>query len=142
MFADKATLRAEAASTSGGMEGDGVRDITLEAAAPKWLRYERRCLLACLGRNPLPEMCIPDILDLTPDRRLIEIEIKRTMADFRQNGDKRSSSMGPTAPSASFHGPTSIERHWKALAPTRTRDRRGHRASTSEGDGLIRPAEG
>jgi hypothetical protein len=66
-----------------------MMDSTLEAVALSWLRYERRCFLVCLGRNPLPEMCIPDVLGMGPDRRLIEIEIKRTMADFRQNGKKR-----------------------------------------------------
>lgn len=66
-----------------------MTDTTLEAAALSWLRYERRCFLVCLGRNPHKELCIPDVLGLGPDRKLIEIEIKRTMADFRQNGNKR-----------------------------------------------------
>jgi hypothetical protein len=66
-----------------------MTDWPLEAAALEWLRYERHCYLVCTERTPLAESCRPDILGMQPDRRLIEIEIKRNVRDFRANGDKR-----------------------------------------------------
>lgn len=63
----------------------------LRFAALEWLRYERRCDLVCLERTPLQgDSCTPDVLGVDKARRAVEIEIKRTMADFRANREKRS----------------------------------------------------
>jgi len=51
------------------------------------LRFEKRCPIVLWERTPRP--CgIPDVLGITKDRYLVEIEIKRTIGDFRANEDK------------------------------------------------------
>jgi hypothetical protein len=66
-----------------------VRDLTLEAAAVEWLRYDRRCLLVCLERSPVRGNYRPDIFAVCQHRNTIEIECKRTLADFKADGGKR-----------------------------------------------------
>lgn len=80
-------------------EGTACGDQPLEASALEWLRYDRRCLLVCTERTPMADPCRPDVLGVLPNRRLIEIEIKRSMADFRANGDKRGMQHRPFWPS-------------------------------------------
>jgi len=60
--------------------------MTLEALALRYLRFERRCMLVALERG----ICLgePDAFGITPARYAIEIEIKRSMADFRANERK------------------------------------------------------
>lgn len=61
--------------------------MTLEARAFAWLRFEKRCKVVLWQRSP--RQCgIPDVIGVTKDRYLVEIEIKRTIADFRANADK------------------------------------------------------
>lgn len=59
----------------------------LRAAAVIWLRYDRGCTVVTMERGF--GSCIPDVMGVTQTRHLIEIEIKRTMADFRANEKKR-----------------------------------------------------
>jgi hypothetical protein len=66
-----------------------VRDLSLEAAAVEWLRYERQCLLVCLERSPVWGDYRPDIFGVCKRRQTIEIECKRSLADFRADGQKR-----------------------------------------------------
>lgn len=59
----------------------------MRAAAVQWLRYERQCAVVALERGP--GLCgIPDVIGVNGKRHLIEIEIKRTMQDFRHNNKK------------------------------------------------------
>lgn len=59
----------------------------MRAQAVMWLRYERDCPVVALERGH--GVCgIPDAIGITPKRRVIEIEIKRSMADFRHNDKK------------------------------------------------------
>ncbi len=63
----------------------------MRAAAIEFLRYGRKCRLVCLERSPFAgDPCTPDVVGVTPARRVVEIEIKRTMADFRHNREKTS----------------------------------------------------
>lgn len=57
----------------------------LRAAAVMWLRYDRGCPVVAMERGL---QCVPDVMGVTANRFLIEIEIKRTMADFRRNAKK------------------------------------------------------
>lgn len=66
----------------------------LRSAAVEWLRYERKCALVCLERTPINnDWCNPDVVGVTSARRVTEIEIKRTMSDFRANREKRRMAM-------------------------------------------------
>lgn len=61
--------------------------MKLETRAFAWLRFEKRCPIVLWERTPRP--CgIPDVLGITKDRYLVEIEIKRTVGDFRANAEK------------------------------------------------------
>lgn len=62
----------------------------MELRAVEWLRYERQCSLVCLGRDVGVALygSLPDVLGVTDKRRAVEIEIKRSMADFRANARK------------------------------------------------------
>lgn len=61
--------------------------MRLESRAFAFLRFEKKCPLVLWERTPRP--CgIPDVLGITKDRYLVEIEIKRSIGDFRVNEDK------------------------------------------------------
>lgn len=63
---------------------------TARAAIAGWLRYERRCVMVCWEREILGlDSRRPDMIGVTRDRHVVEVEIKRTMADFRANGKKK-----------------------------------------------------
>lgn len=78
---------------------------TLTAAAVAWLRYDRRCLMVCLERCPIDTagLYIPDIIGLTRDRRLVEIEIKISVADFKANAKKRAIMCGDRPSVSQFY---------------------------------------
>lgn len=61
------------------------------AAVTGWLRYERRCVLVCWERTPFggSHNYRPDICGVTWQLRVIEIELKQTVADFKANREKR-----------------------------------------------------
>jgi hypothetical protein len=57
----------------------------------EFLRYERQCKLVSLERSPIQwDPCVPDVVGVNKTRRVVEIEIKMTMADFRNNRKKDS----------------------------------------------------
>lgn len=64
------------------------RDIELAAAS--WLRFERRCLLVMFERaeGGVYSFSRPDVIAVTKERHYIEVEIKRTLSDFRANAEK------------------------------------------------------
>ena len=62
----------------------------MELAAMHWLRYQKGCALITLERQPRHvAWSRPDALGLTVQRELVEVEIKRTVADFKANAKKR-----------------------------------------------------
>lgn len=58
----------------------------MRAAAVQWLRYDRQCVVVAIERTF--GCCQADVVGLSPKRHVTEIEIKRTMADFRANPKK------------------------------------------------------
>lgn len=55
----------------------------------KWLRFENKCVIVLNERTPVYGHGQPDVLGVTRSRFLKEIEVKRTMSDFRANAKKR-----------------------------------------------------
>lgn len=71
----------------------------LELFALEWLRFHKRCVLVMTERSPREWYCgRPDVLGILPSRHMIEIEIKRTLADFRSNAMKDCMSRRVTMP--------------------------------------------
>lgn len=65
--------------------------MNLELLALRWLLYEKRCEIAICERSPRSLWCgQPDVLGITKARYTIEIEIKRSLSDFRADSDKPS----------------------------------------------------
>lgn len=62
--------------------------MSLEIFAMNFLRFEKRCPVALFERSPRPGIGEPDVLGITRDRHLLEIEIKRSYSDFRANEKK------------------------------------------------------
>jgi hypothetical protein len=63
----------------------------LRSAALEYLRYEQQCKLVCTERSPFPnDPCVPDVVGVTAKRKVIEIEIKVSWADFKINREKTS----------------------------------------------------
>lgn len=60
----------------------------MEHIALRWLAWERKCLAVMHERSPRNMMGSPDVLGITRSRYLIEIEIKRSVSDFRANRTK------------------------------------------------------
>lgn len=58
----------------------------MRAAAVQWLRYDRQCVVVAIERTF--GGCQADVVGVSPKRHVTEIEIKRTMADFRANEEK------------------------------------------------------
>lgn len=56
----------------------------LEEAAVRWLLLDRKCVAAYTERHPTGYWK-PDAIGVLSSRRIIEIEIKRTVSDFRQD---------------------------------------------------------
>lgn len=64
--------------------------MSLELAAAQWLKYEKRCALVLCERSPRSwHAGQPDVLGILQSRYLLEIEIKRSLSDFRANAKKR-----------------------------------------------------
>ena len=60
------------------------------ASGVEWLRYQRGCYLVAQERGPWSRYGHkPDLLGVDKTRKCIEIEIKRSLADFKQDADKR-----------------------------------------------------
>lgn len=68
-----------------------MKPLALTAATVGWLRYKRRCPLVCCERTPFHNsfMLRPDALGVTRDRKVIEVEVKQTLSDFKANRKKR-----------------------------------------------------
>jgi hypothetical protein len=65
--------------------------MNLELMAMHWLRWERRCIAVIRERSPRSWPCgRPDVLGVTQARYLIEIEVKRSVSDFRADQSKAS----------------------------------------------------
>lgn len=65
--------------------------MTLELAALRWLKWEKRCAIVLYERSPNEWTCgRPDVLGVTKDRYATEIEIKRSLSDFRADARKAS----------------------------------------------------
>jgi hypothetical protein len=63
----------------------------LKHAAVEFLRYEKGCKLVCLERSPFrQDPCTPDVIGVNASRRAVEIEVKRTWQDFKNNRQKDS----------------------------------------------------
>jgi hypothetical protein len=96
---------------------------TLKAVAAQWLRYERQCMIVALERGPSRWWGRPDVLGVTLGRRLIEIEIKQTVADFKANARKECMAMraqGVALPPQQFYFlvPFGILDKVRTLCPT------------------------
>jgi len=60
----------------------------LELAAMRWLWLEKKCLVVLEERTPSYMMGQPDVLGITSGRYMIEVEIKRSVSDFRADAKK------------------------------------------------------
>lgn len=67
------------------------RQDRLEASAIEWLRFERQCQLVALERGVGVGTGVgrPDVFGVDKRRFTIEIEIKRSVSDFRADKHKR-----------------------------------------------------
>lgn len=61
----------------------------MRAAIVGWLRYEKGCFLVCWERSPLFTDCRPDIVGVEKRWRVIEVEVKHSLSDFKANQNKR-----------------------------------------------------
>lgn len=62
----------------------------LEYHAARWLKWEKRCQLVMTERSPRCWFAgEPDVIGVNPSRFIFEIEVKRSMSDFRANQNKR-----------------------------------------------------
>lgn len=65
-------------------------ELNLELAAMRWCKFEKKCMLILRERSPREGYCgRPDVLGVTASRYATEIEIKRTLQDFRADFQKR-----------------------------------------------------
>ena len=63
--------------------------MTLEMMALWWMRFEKDCRIAMFERSPRCSTSgEPDVIGVTQGRYLYEIEIKRSLSDFRANRRK------------------------------------------------------
>jgi hypothetical protein len=63
--------------------------MDMEAAAMEWLRYEHQCPLVVIERGVCCYNHRPDVFAVSKKRFGIEVEIKRTLSDFKADFDKR-----------------------------------------------------
>lgn len=66
------------------------REMRLETRALHWLMYARKCEFAVCERSPRYNIGQPDCLGVTRQRQLVEIEVKRSISDFRAQWSKQS----------------------------------------------------
>lgn len=62
--------------------------MNLELAAMRWLWLEKNCHYVLEQRSPRYHLGEPDVLGVTAGRFLIEIEIKRSVSDFKADASK------------------------------------------------------
>lgn len=59
------------------------------ADALAWLKNNRKCSVLAIERSPWDDVRYrPDVIGVSPGRKCIEIEIKRSLADFKQDTRK------------------------------------------------------
>jgi hypothetical protein len=58
--------------------------MRLEYLAARWLKWEKQCQLVMYERSPGQ----PDVIGVNKNRFLLEVEVKRSMSDFRANQKK------------------------------------------------------
>lgn len=63
-------------------------NLILQAGA-NFLLYEKKCDIISMERGLYDYLGRPDLLGVTRDRKLIEVEIKRSFSDFKANFEKR-----------------------------------------------------
>ena len=65
--------------------------MNLELMAMRFLRWQKRCCIVVCERSPREWTCgKPDVLGVTQSRCLLEIEVKRSLSDFKADFTKRS----------------------------------------------------
>lgn len=63
--------------------------MSLEFRAAWWLKWEKRCPLVIMERSPREFFCgKPDVLGITDARFMLEVEVKRSLSDFKANAQK------------------------------------------------------
>lgn len=62
--------------------------MSIELACMRWLRFEKKCMFVLNERTPQWGVGLPDVLGVTRAREVTEIEVKRSMSDFRANAKK------------------------------------------------------
>lgn len=62
---------------------------SLELYAMEWLRYKARCVLLVNERSIRYGAGRPDCLGVRANRTTVEVEVKRSLADFKNNAAKR-----------------------------------------------------
>lgn len=62
--------------------------MNLELMAMRWLWLEKMCHYVLEQRSPRLFRGVPDVIGITKSRFIIEIEIKRSVADFRNDAKK------------------------------------------------------
>lgn len=62
--------------------------MTLETMAMRWLWLERKCKIVLEQRSPRYWIGNPDVIGVTGCRQLLEIEIKRSLSDYRADANK------------------------------------------------------
>lgn len=64
--------------------------VDLEFYGARWLWNDKQCPIVINERSPRSWSCgEPDVLGVTKNRYLLEIEVKRSLSDFRANAEKR-----------------------------------------------------
>jgi hypothetical protein len=62
--------------------------MNLELLGMQFLRNEKRCMFVINERTPRYQNGTPDVLGVTPARFLLEIEVKRSLSDFKADFSK------------------------------------------------------
>lgn len=62
---------------------------SLETYAMEWLRYKAGCVLLVNQRSVTYGGGVPDCVGVKRSRHVIEVEVKRSLQDFKANSDKR-----------------------------------------------------
>jgi hypothetical protein len=65
-----------------------MNSFYLKTQVAEYLRYKRQCPVVVFERG-LQYLDVPDVLAVSQDRKLIEVEVKISVADFRHDADKR-----------------------------------------------------
>ncbi len=97
--------------------------MNLELMAMRWLRWEKRCEFVMLERCPRGSCGEPDVIGITRSRYMTEIEIKRSMSDFRADAHKPHRNMwsinpAPLPKQIYYLAPSELAKKLIPLVPT------------------------